>query len=70
MKRIRFLALMGLMIVVSVPGRAQSISAAEAKNHIGKTATVCGLVTGERTATSSRGEPTFIVTTQPQIPLF
>jgi hypothetical protein len=39
---------------------AQTISTAEAKNHIGENATVCGKVAGERTPTSSRGEPTFI----------
>jgi hypothetical protein len=37
-----------------------SISAAEAKNHIGEQATVCGKIASEKTATSSRGEPTFI----------
>jgi hypothetical protein len=39
---------------------SQSITSADAKNHIGEQATVCGKVASERTATSSRGEPTFI----------
>lgn len=39
---------------------AETISAADAKNHIGENATVCGKVASERSATSSRGEPTFI----------
>jgi hypothetical protein len=39
---------------------AQSISTADAKNHIGETATVCGNVVSERTATNSNGTPTFI----------
>jgi DNA/RNA endonuclease YhcR with UshA esterase domain len=39
---------------------AQTISAADAKNHIGEQATVCGRVASEKTAVSSRGEPTFI----------
>lgn len=39
---------------------AQSLSAAEAKNHVGERATVCGKVAGEKTAMGSRGQPTFI----------
>lgn len=39
---------------------AATLSAADAKSHIGEQATVCGQVAGERTATGSRGEPTFI----------
>jgi hypothetical protein len=41
-------------------GQAQTLTAAQAKSHIGESATVCGKVVGEKTATSSRGEPTFI----------
>jgi hypothetical protein len=39
---------------------AGSIAAADAKNHVGEQATVCGKVASERTAASSRGQPTFI----------
>src|ERR1700690_1222125 len=39
---------------------AQQLTTAQAKSHEGESATVCGKVAGERTATSSRGEPTFI----------
>lgn len=39
---------------------AQSLKASEAKAHLGESATVCGIVASEHTATSSRGEPTFI----------
>jgi hypothetical protein len=53
-------ALILLLLVVVLPMAAQNITAADAKNHIGENATVCGKVTDERTATSSRGEPTFI----------
>ena len=49
-----------LFVIGLIPARAQSISAGDAKAHIGENATVCGKVTGERTATSSRGKPTFI----------
>jgi hypothetical protein len=41
-------------------GRAQSLTASQAKAHEGESATVCGTVASERTAPSSRGEPTFI----------
>jgi hypothetical protein len=41
-------------------GHAQSLTADQAKAHEGENATVCGTVASERTATSSRGEPTFI----------
>lgn len=37
-----------------------SISANEAKNHIGEKATVCGQVAGAHYAARSRGNPTFI----------
>ena len=40
--------------------QAQTLTAAQAKAHIGENAMVCGKVAGEKTATSSKGEPTFI----------
>ncbi len=36
------------------------ISPAEAKNHIGEEATVCGNVASTRYASSTRGQPTFL----------
>ena len=39
---------------------AQSITAQEANKHVGEQATVCGRIAGERTATNSKGQPTFI----------
>ena len=39
---------------------AENITAYEAKNHIGETATVCGIVASTKYAASSRGQPTFI----------
>jgi DNA/RNA endonuclease YhcR with UshA esterase domain len=38
----------------------QKLTTAEAANHIGETATVCGQVTGTYYAESSKGKPTFI----------
>jgi hypothetical protein len=60
MRQLRSCALLALILVASLLGRAQSFSAADAKGHIGEKATVCGTVASERTASSSRGQPTFI----------
>jgi hypothetical protein len=53
------LASVSFVIWASI-GQAQNLNTAQAKAHEGETGTVCGKVAGERTATSSRGEPTFI----------
>jgi hypothetical protein len=60
LERVRALGVLTLFLSASLPGRAQSISAAEAKNHIGEKATVCGKIVSEHTADNSRGVPTFI----------
>lgn len=62
MKTSRFVMLLvPLLAAVISPAVAQTITAADAKNHIGEhAATVCGKVASERTATNSRGKPTFI----------
>ena len=48
-----------LSIVLSI-APVGTITAADAKNHIGERAAVCGKVASERTATNSRGEQTLI----------
>lgn len=48
-----------ILLMASV-GQAQSLTTNQAKAHEGENATVCGTVASERTATNSRGEPTFI----------
>jgi DNA/RNA endonuclease YhcR with UshA esterase domain len=52
------------LVLVSVlvqPSLAQKkLSATEAKDHIGETATVCGSVASTRYAASTRGQPTFL----------
>jgi len=59
--RWRRTALFVLLILAGfASAKGQSVSAADARNHIGEKATVCGKVASERTATRSRGEPTFI----------
>ncbi|MFP5234337.1 MAG: DNA-binding protein [Acidobacteriota bacterium] len=49
-----------LCAISAATSNAATLSAADAKSHIGEQATVCGKVASERTATGSRGEPTFI----------
>jgi DNA/RNA endonuclease YhcR with UshA esterase domain len=51
------------VFVVLMVGRVHaqtSISATQAKNHVGERATVCGEVASTHYAVSSRGNPTFI----------
>ncbi|MGB8478013.1 MAG: hypothetical protein WCE63_04125 [Acidobacteriaceae bacterium] len=49
-----------LLSIAILPAVAETITATDAKNHVGEQETVCGKVAGEKTAASSRGEPTFI----------
>jgi hypothetical protein len=61
MKMLRNFNILLLFLSIAVlPTVAETITAADAKNHIGEQATVCGKVAGEKTAAGSRGEPTFI----------
>jgi micrococcal nuclease len=46
-------------------GLAETLTAAEARNHIGETATVCGKVVSANFAARSRGLPTFLNLDQP-----
>ena len=57
MRTILFIA--ALLISASI-AQAQTLTPTQAKAHQGENATVCGIVASEHTATSSRGEPTFI----------
>ena len=59
--RTRALVIPFVIVLWAALGLAQtSISAAEAKNHVGEKATVCGEVAGTHYAATSRGNPTFI----------
>src|SRR5208283_1415784 len=54
--------------VVTVPtvhAQTKKISAAEAKDHVGERATVCGKVASTRYASKSKGQPTFLNLDQP-----
>ena len=58
-KRLSFtLAL--LLLVTSLSFAQKNLTAAEAKDHIGEQATVCGKVVSSRYAESSHGAPTFL----------
>jgi DNA/RNA endonuclease YhcR with UshA esterase domain len=52
-------AAIAFVLLYSVLARA-SISATEAKNHVGEDTTVCGTVASAHYAATSRGKPTFI----------
>ena len=57
----RALVIPSVAVLWAALGLAQtSISAADAKNHVGERATVCGEVASTHYAASSRGNPTFI----------
>jgi DNA/RNA endonuclease YhcR with UshA esterase domain len=60
--RSRFLSLILLVgIFLCTPLNAQKkMSAVEARDHIGETATVCGSVVSTRYASSTGGQPTFL----------
>ena len=45
---------------VAVLGQAKKLTTAEAKDHIGEQATVCGKVASTRYAATTRGKPTFL----------
>jgi DNA/RNA endonuclease YhcR with UshA esterase domain len=50
-----------LAAVLLLPlGAQKKLSPAEAKGHVGETATVCGSVVSTRYASSTKGQPTFL----------
>ena len=49
-----------LLLLSIVPAFGQHLTTSEAGKHVGEQATVCGKIASERTATQSRGQPTFI----------
>jgi DNA/RNA endonuclease YhcR with UshA esterase domain len=61
-KRGRSFLLASLLTVIlaSPVGAQKRLNTAEAKDHIGETATVCGTVTSTRYAASTKGQPTFL----------
>ena len=59
---VRFVSLVSLLgLTLSTPAIAQKkLTASEAKEHFGETATVCGEVVSTRFADSMKGQPTFL----------
>lgn len=55
----RFLFCTVLLLQTALAGAA-NLTTAEAKDHIGETATVCGTVSGVHFAEGTKGQPTFI----------
>ncbi len=61
MKTIRALLLLMMGTLLVFPVQAQKkLTAAEAKDHVSETATVCGNVVSTRYAASTKGQPTFL----------
>jgi hypothetical protein len=61
MKTARTLLLLMIGAVLVLPVRAQKkLTPAEAKEHFGESATVCGEVVSTRYAASTKGQPTFL----------
>jgi len=62
MKAARFSLLLAVCFVAAFPIHAQArkLTAAEAKDHVGERATVCGQVVSTRYADRSKGQPTFL----------
>ena len=54
------LATVWFAIAATALAQEKTLTAAEAKQHVGATATVCGKVMSARYASSSRGQPTFL----------
>ncbi len=66
MLRRAILSILSLILVATSSLLAQkTLTATEAKAHVGEQATVCGKVVSTRWAESSRGSPTFLNFDQP-----
>jgi hypothetical protein len=53
------------LLAFSTAAQTNKITAAEAKDHVGETRTVCGKVVSTHYATSSKGQPTFLNLDEP-----
>src|SRR5271168_1274651 len=53
------------LLLETVHAQTKQIHPAEAKNHIGELATVCGKVVSTRYASKSKGQPTFLNLDEP-----
>ena len=53
------------LLAFSSTAQTNKITAAEAKDHVGETRTVCGKVASTQFASKSKGEPTFLTLDEP-----
>jgi hypothetical protein len=53
------------LLAFSTTAQTTKITAAEAKDHVGETRTVCGKVASTHFASSSKGQPTFLNLDEP-----
>jgi hypothetical protein len=53
------------LLAFSTAAQTNKITAAEAKDHVGETRTVCGKVVSTHYASKSKGEPTFLNLDEP-----
>lgn len=63
MRTLRVLGLVSLLLLLTpavASAQPRHITAAEAKDHVGEKATVCGRVVDSHFANRSRGQPTFL----------
>jgi DNA/RNA endonuclease YhcR with UshA esterase domain len=60
MGRSRIFALCAVVLIGSLPAIAAPISPEDAANHVGESATVCGIVVSAHYAARSRSQPTFL----------
>ncbi len=58
--RLLLLAILANAFVAGTASAQKHLSSAEARNHIGERATVCGSVASTRYASSTKGQPTFL----------
>src|ERR1700746_3846046 len=54
-----------LLVAFCTSAQTNKITAAEDKNHVGETRTVCGKVASTHFASKSKGEPTFLNLDEP-----
>jgi hypothetical protein len=57
--------LFGLIGLASLQAQTGKFTAAQAKDHVGKRATVCGTVASARYVEKSKGQPTFLNLDEP-----
>jgi hypothetical protein len=65
MRTLRLVGLVLFCFATSAKPQSGHITAAEAKNHVGERATVCGSVVSTHYAARSKGNPTFLNLDEP-----